>query len=1101
MLLSRTDTQGTLGESTREHVPESEAAFKLDSEPSLPSHNPIPATTVFARNAAPLSFPQLDAHLAAIPPSSFHSQASKDGKASMFPPLQLLAATKKTLEDLETNSQILPWYGNRNKIFGALTSLTLSITGASALVTFYSLHGLIDILQIFALIVNTIDHGNQTGTWREVFLGTIPNVLALNFATSIKLALVALVVFMVITCVLLYSFYRATSLCCQLGIVEGLQSPNFFPHKWWLVFMSFILTVIYLPLSTMAMHVVVWSDDLWVVPNPYTNATTFPPVLPPLGPPAEFRDPLDFCWTTTMNKNELNYAPVLVILALISDYPQFTVWFPIHLYRVIVLVCPRVDRYTELGTKRSNSDMNREYQRLLHRDKNPLQFLYHNYRRGWATYEASYIFAKLTALLIVAFVDPDNCLFRSLNRTHVIVARQSILLAAMTSFFVRQCVLAPFLDPVSNAGEWISCLNYVLTAVIALCVALNVSGASVLDGPILYIVYGITYGMAFYFTVIDTSFMQHLVKRISGRIDFSIDIFSPRIDLSPSSLHTKRRIWQEAISVLFLTNPECGIPKTQPMDFMQARDSEYPPYLLHFAGTPGERHAENLKILREVGMSSYTQGVVMLAGTRSAEFRELLETIQQQFVGPDCYWKDPTEHSTIRCRGRFGNAWYIPFPPTVVLRYDDGPLIALREAAELELYVKQNSSHDIRRRREVRMALRALDGLVVAWPYVYNQPVGSRRPLCCCCSGRRYSARVSIHYRAAVFRIKRQGSLIFDGLNLGSGFSVEMQYAKGVTVDGSVIGLTDDYDLTAPLARFLALNEELTTEFLTRVEIVLGRYRHHMRKEAKAKADALSYRFLTAVYDKPQGWVELTESSIEIEHDLRVRRLMLGGEDVFKVSYERLQAVSRSELTVWWYLFWDDLWRRNHDTIKGLQTHATDFDPRYPTSIAYTPLPRAALESFLTQRGLLRQKAAFFNSFNSGLLNKIYMRMNDILFHGRRQADIIHLGPTPAELDMEEVDAKAQARTSSLGTGGGTDHDDESIRARPVYRWEGILDDPLRKHKQRYPNLFTKFGVWFGITPLWRAGIPSVGLALDVRLDNGQYVLLQDQNEGEIKKL
>lgn len=117
------------------------------------------------------------------------------------------------------------------------------------------------------------------------------------------------------------------------------------------------------------------------------------------------------------------------------------------------------------------------------------------------------------------------------------------------------------------------------------------------------------------------------------------------------------------------------------------------------------------------------------------------------------------------------------------------------------------------------------------------------------------------------------------------------------------------------------------------------------------------------------------------------------------------------------------------------------------------------------------------------------------------QADIIHLGPTPAELDMEEVDAKTQARPSSLGTGGGTDHDDQSIRARPVYRWEGILDDPLRKSEQRHPNLFAKFGVWFGITPLWRAGIPSVGLALDVRLDNGQYVLLQDEDEGEIKNL
>lgn len=109
-----------------------------------------------------------------------------------------------------------------------------------------------------------------------------------------------------------------------------------------------------------------------------------------------------------------------------------------------------------------------------------------DYRRGWATYEALYLCAKLTALMVVAIIDPDNCLFRSFSRTGIMVARQGILLAAMVGFFLTQCFLTPFLDPVSNASEWTSRLNYVLTAVIALCVALDVPGATVLDGAILY---------------------------------------------------------------------------------------------------------------------------------------------------------------------------------------------------------------------------------------------------------------------------------------------------------------------------------------------------------------------------------------------------------------------------------------------------------------------------------------------------------------------------------------------------------------------------------------------------------------------------------------
>ena len=56
---------------------------------------------------------------------------------------------------------------------------------------------------------------------------------------------------------------------------------------------------------------------------------------------------------------------------------QLTVWFPLHLRRAIAIVAPKVDPYTELGTRRTKHDMNREYQRLLNRDRNPLQFLYH----------------------------------------------------------------------------------------------------------------------------------------------------------------------------------------------------------------------------------------------------------------------------------------------------------------------------------------------------------------------------------------------------------------------------------------------------------------------------------------------------------------------------------------------------------------------------------------------------------------------------------------------------------------------------------------------------------------------------------------------------
>ncbi|KAI0094840.1 hypothetical protein BDY19DRAFT_879427 [Irpex rosettiformis] len=1017
----------------------------------------------------------------------------------MFPPMHLLALSGKSLEDLEHNSQIRRWYQNRNTILGFLVSLVLSVTGSSALTTFYSLHGLIDILQIFALILNTIaPKGNiDPGyAWKKLIFGTIPNILAFNLATSIRVALIMLVVLMIIAGLLLYLFYRATSTCCRFGKPEGFQQPPLLTNQWCLVITSFLLTAIYLPLSTVAVHVIVWSDDLWVVPNPYVNATTFPPQLPPLGPATEFRGPLDFCYTTTMKRNQLNYAPIVLIVALISFF-GLGVWYPVHLRRTIQLVAPRVDAYTELGILRNNTELNREYQRALYRDKNPLQFLYNDYRRGWATYEAIYLFAKLAALLMVAVIDPDNCLFRSLDRVHVQTTRQIMLLATMVCFFLGQWFMAPFLNPIDNASEFVSRLNYVLTAVITLLVALDIPGKDVWNGPLLYIVYVMTYGLGFYFTVVGWSVSQRAIKRLARRIDFSIDVFSPRIDLTPSSQHIKRRIWQEAISTLFLTEPECSIPKTQLMLFALARDTtvNYPPYLLNFEGSPAERHVENLKAIGNVG---YMKGVALVYGSNATWFQFLQETIQRHYVGPDCYWKDPSRNEVPGCRRFFGNAWYIPFPPTVAIRYDDGPLAVISEIADLELYVRQNSSHDIRRRREVRLALRALDGQVVHWPYEHVEFVGSRSPLCCCFPGRRYEAQTSLHYRYAIFRLKRRGLLNWENINFGSGFDVELTYARRVVVTGSVVGLTDDFDLTTQLARFLSLNEELIVEPIEHLEYAIQRYRDSAIYESEKKRDALSYRFLATVYDSPREPTGLAESSIRYEKDLRVRRLLSSSEDIFQITYERLCVAGRSEITAWWYIFWDDLWRRNHDTISSFELYAADFDPHYPTSIAYSPLPRAALESFLAQRGLYHSKTKWGDFFHSGLLNKMYMRMFDILYHGTRHGDIIHFGEgNSAEYDMEEIDAQTQMRPSTLGTGGGTDHDDSSIRARPLYRWEGILEDPLVKHERHTPNFFAKLGVWFGITPRWRSGIPSMGLALDVQLDSGRYILVHEEEDAD----
>ncbi|THH11204.1 hypothetical protein EW145_g801 [Phellinidium pouzarii] len=932
-----------------------------------------------------------------------------------------LATAKKSLQDLETNNVIAPAWRNKNNIIKGLVDTVLGVTvgafallsthtiyaarkGSSVVAMFYSLQGVIDTVQIFALIVSSVvsssNKGNIQEEWKQVLLGVIPNVLALNFGSTVIQSLLFLGLLVGIIALFLCYFWSATNNLRLFDVQEGFLSTTSGKSGWGLILASFLLSMLYLPLSTIVTHALIWSDDFWVVPNPYVNATSNPPIVPPLGPSNEFYDPLDFCYTTTMKRNEFNYAPIIVIVSSLAFF-FLTIWFPLRLHKLIKQAVPVTDRFTELGVLRSNSDRDRKYQRLLQRDRHPIAFLYLDFRRGWGTYRSFYLYAKLSALIIIAVVSSENCLFRNLSRTGVSIAREAILTAAMLAFFLIQCVRAPFIDPVNNASEWTSRLNYLLTSLVGLGVSINLPGRDILNGPVLY--------------------MYHEASGL-------------QLDLSSSSPHVKRRIWQETISTIFLTTPDCKIPEDQLMSYFEARNAEYPPYLLDFKGSPAERHVENLKILREVGPRIYADGLELFEDDSNS--RCFQERIQQEFVGPDMHWIGPEGRSG-SVNSRFGTAWWIPFPPTLVMRYDDGVSTVLNRAEQFRAYVNSNMDKDIQRKRYIRLALRALDGQIVDWPYEYRVPIGKHANCCC---GRRYQARSVVKFKSCVFAIKRKGRLIWRDLDLGSGFDIELTYATNVKVSKDALGLNDEWDLSPTLARFLALNQSLISKRLPFIEQVIHDFRDYHLEEC----------------------------------------------------YERFLVATSSSVATWWYIFWDDIWRRNYDTIKNINIHKQDFDPHYPTSIAYRPLPRPALETFLAQRGLYKAEPTSREFFNAGFLNKMYFRLNEIVFHNSSRAMVFHFGEGSSELHLSAIDALAHARSSSLGTGGGTDHDDSSIRARPNYRWEGILEDPLLKDKEKEGSWgwIAKVGVWFGLTPLWRTGTISRGLALDVKLEDGKYMII-----------
>jgi len=330
----------------------------------------------------------------------------------------------------------------------------------------------------------------------------------------------------------------------------------------------------------------------------------------------------------------------------------------------------------------------------------------------------------------------------------------------------------------------------------------------------------------------------------------------------------------------------------------------------------------------------YSRAVGLVYGPDYAWFRNLEETIQKEFVGPDCYWKDPSQSNVPGCSRFFGNAWWIPFPPSLVcgahsstqncahqpqvIRFDDGGVATLRDIVQMEEYVRQNTSPDVSRRREIRLTLRALDGKIVAWPYdhiivsnhlrvireclMFVQQAGSRSSWGC--RGRGYKATSTIGFERCVLRVIPRGYLIWEGLQLASGFDVRLIFSKGIEVGGDAIGLNDDWDLTAPLARFLRMNQRLIPERLSHIEGIMQNYRKHYLEETRAKSNVLTYRFFTNVYNMPRDPTRLAESSITHEKDVRVRQLMLGCEKALQITYDRLSAVAKTEAAMWWYIFW-----------------------------------------------------------------------------------------------------------------------------------------------------------------------------------------------------
>ncbi|KAJ2235127.1 hypothetical protein H4R99_002941, partial [Coemansia sp. RSA 1722] len=106
---------------------------------------------------------------------------------------------------------------------------------------------------------------------------------------------------------------------------------------------------------------------------------------------------------------------------------------------------------------------------------------------------------------------------------------------------------------------------------------------------------------------------------------------------------------------------------------------------------------------------------------------------------------------------------------------------------------------------------------------------------------------------------------------------------------------------------------------------------------------------------------QLADRLERLEENKYMRDLMVDHQADILLLYERLRTLVPSEandpVKFAWYVFWDDLYRRygksaKQGGIRELSQYANDFNPLYPQSLPYYPLPRHRLELFLYERGL-----------------------------------------------------------------------------------------------------------------------------------------------------
>ncbi|CAG8610899.1 10825_t:CDS:2, partial [Dentiscutata heterogama] len=915
----------------------------LDSDPSKItkfSINPFDeseSNELFKSGSPWIHLPHLDEFIKSLPQSDFSNpkdlmtqeeyekfmtSGNKLGKYadSLFPPLNQIP-DDVSLDDLKSNITSKEKSPMHNDLISTAIDGVLIAEASAFGNTFMKLEILRDFIQFLTLALAFGSAGTVDG-WLKILLNTLPNFLTLYW-------------------------FRIMTKWDPNADAEGLETfpwnlrPQEKRHH--NIVVVFILTTLYLPLSKLSIDALVWSKTFW----------------PPVG------NGQNVCYVTSMRNGDLNFSPAIIVVALIV-LGVFTIWFPIALKRLVDKNYPKIDGFNEAGEK--ITDEIKEYSKRLEDDPCPYNFLYNGYSEKWAAYKTFIMANKFLSILLISTISEDNCIFRyAQETTSISLIRQSIQIFLMLLLLFIHWRSEPFLHPSQNISEYWSRSGYVIAAILGMFVVLKIGDYNIVS--IILVIINLFIGLLVVWHLFkQTNGYKRFVKNMKKRLDFSLNIYSPKLDFSK---HIKRRVWQETWTSLILTSDQLKIPPGKVIAYSQS--SHRPPYLLNFSGSVAERHVENLKIMKQIGIKKYTTSLAPLP----ISLEKLRLKIVNNFVGPDMYYAP--EFLNIKIKTHFGKAYVVPFPFSIVMCYDDDDsIVVLTQEWEIRRYVEQNENKEIQRRRLVRQMIRSLEGKIILGP--------------CCAKGDRNeseiqekgffeNSRSEVHYHRGLLQIRRNQRSKWRGHNMNSGFEITITYSDRIksgstsstrsdsstlsegapfheiTVGHNIIGITADFQMTPQLERLFTDNYETLSKGLDLVQAIMQQYRDHYKDEAVKKMETLTYGFYINVYDNPSIPLEsLPALLMATETNEKVRSIPETEYSSLIYLYERMRIINLSRVHQWWYLFWEDLWRKNHKEIEDLKKYPQDFSPAYRTSLCYRPMIRLELEEFLQKRGLWKNE-------------------------------------------------------------------------------------------------------------------------------------------------